>query len=353
VTVQLWSSVPPMSTTSGRTARRLEEAGWDGVVFPDSQNVAADVVVAMTLAATATTTLQIATGVTNPVTRHPVVLASAAVALQELSGGRFTLGIGRGDSALAHLAIAPAPMRVLERAVQIIRALVQGDDVAPADLAAFQIPGLEHVDTVELGHGVDSARLGWRDTGTPPPSVEVSASGPRTIAFGARHSDGVMLAVGAELDRVRWAVDTARANGAARVGVYLNVVAHDDCGIATGLARQLVAPFARFSVMDGVVRAPTDDGSRHELAALHSGYDMRGHGSATAAHAGELSEDFIRSFGVVGPPDECLRRLREIAALDIDRIIVVGPTAAAERRDAVNTSRALFNTEVLPNVKTP
>src|SRR5215510_16143536 len=45
-------------------------------------------------------TLGIATGATNHNTRHPVVLASYATTMHRLTGGRFTLGLGRGIGAL-------------------------------------------------------------------------------------------------------------------------------------------------------------------------------------------------------------------------------------------------------------
>src|ERR1019366_2751963 len=41
-------------------------------------------------------TLGIATAATNHNTRHPVVTASYATTMHRLTGGRFTLGLGRG-----------------------------------------------------------------------------------------------------------------------------------------------------------------------------------------------------------------------------------------------------------------
>ena len=58
-------------------------------------------------APTATERLRFATGVTNAFTRHPAALANVAATVQETSGGRFVLGIGRGDTALFHLGRKP------------------------------------------------------------------------------------------------------------------------------------------------------------------------------------------------------------------------------------------------------
>ena len=45
-------------------------------------------------------TLGIATAATNHNTRHPVVTASYATTMHRLTGGRFTLGLGRGIAPL-------------------------------------------------------------------------------------------------------------------------------------------------------------------------------------------------------------------------------------------------------------
>ena len=47
-----------------------------------------------------TSKAKIFTGVTNPVTRHPSVMASSYLCLEELAPGRNMLGIATGDSAL-------------------------------------------------------------------------------------------------------------------------------------------------------------------------------------------------------------------------------------------------------------
>ena len=66
-------------------ASRAERDGWDGLSFPDSQNMMPDVYVCLTLAARVTEALRLSTAVTNPVTRHPNVSACAALTLHSLT----------------------------------------------------------------------------------------------------------------------------------------------------------------------------------------------------------------------------------------------------------------------------
>src|SRR4051812_50217782 len=97
---------------AGRTAelaRRAESWGFDGLLVADSQNLNADVWIECALAAAATERLVVGPGVTNPVTRHPAVTASAAATLQVVSGGPAGPGLGRGGSAPAGVGRRPGP----------------------------------------------------------------------------------------------------------------------------------------------------------------------------------------------------------------------------------------------------
>ncbi|MGZ6969561.1 MAG: LLM class flavin-dependent oxidoreductase, partial [Acidimicrobiia bacterium] len=100
--MELWTMRIPETGTTVVQAERAERAGWDGITFTDSQNLVGDPFVGIALAAAATERLRFATGVTNAFTRHPAALANVAATVQEATGGRFVLGIGRGDTALFH-----------------------------------------------------------------------------------------------------------------------------------------------------------------------------------------------------------------------------------------------------------
>src|SRR3954470_9743355 len=118
--VELWTSGISLPRYAAKHAARVEAAGYDGLLLVDSQNLAGDTYVALTACALATSTLQLATGVTNPFTRHPAATAAAIASVNAESGGRAVLGIGRGDSALAHLGRAPAGVGYFERYVRAV-----------------------------------------------------------------------------------------------------------------------------------------------------------------------------------------------------------------------------------------
>ena len=86
--------------------------------------------------------MRLGTCVTNPATREPTVTASALATLQEISGGRMDLGIGRGDSARRVLGKPPTSMAMLEEAALVIRDLAEGRRVEyEGDLAPVRLGG--------------------------------------------------------------------------------------------------------------------------------------------------------------------------------------------------------------------
>ena len=73
----------------------------------DSQSLFRELFVSLTVAALETERVQLGPVVTNPLTRHPAVMASAIASLHELSGGRAFLGIGAGIAAAGGIPLPP------------------------------------------------------------------------------------------------------------------------------------------------------------------------------------------------------------------------------------------------------
>jgi alkanesulfonate monooxygenase SsuD/methylene tetrahydromethanopterin reductase-like flavin-dependent oxidoreductase (luciferase family) len=80
---------------------------------------------------------------------------------------------------------------------------------------------------------------------------------------------------------------------------------------------------------------------------LHDQYERDKHTLNQASHSQALDRDFIRRFAIVGPPKECVRRLREIAATGVERLVVIGPSLDANP-DVRRRAEDLLRAEVLP-----
>jgi 5,10-methylenetetrahydromethanopterin reductase len=313
-------------------AAEVEAWGLDGMLLADSQNLNADIWVELALAAAATERIGLGPGVTNPATRLTAVTASAVATLQEESGGRAVLGIGRGDSALAQIGREPVHVSVLERALAELQGFLRGEEV-------------------ELEDGSRS-RIGWiADSSRPKVPVAVAATGPHVIAAAARHAERIDFTVGAETERLRWAVETARAaaSGSPSLGAYLNVGVHPDPGVARDLVRGSTAILARFAT-EGAPEDGLSEVTRRGIAALATGYDESRHGQGDAPHARALEDEFIDRFAVVGPAEEVAERLVSLAELGLDLVIVVPGSLDADPA-AVRESNARFAEQVLPALR--
>lgn len=154
--------------------KRAEDLGFDGVGIADNVQDGHDVYMALALAAEQTSKIELYPAITNPVTRHPFVLASLANSLAELAPGRTKLAIGTGDTGVAQAGLRSATMNELRQAVQTIQQLLRGDSVG------FAAGGEGRI----------------HNPIAPPTPVAVAASGPRALELAAEIGDEVMLTVG-------------------------------------------------------------------------------------------------------------------------------------------------------------
>lgn len=357
MTREFWTLGVAAPRRAGEAAMRAETAGWDGFAVVDSQNLSGDSYVALAMAARDTEKIKIGTGVTNPLTRHPAATASAIASIQRISDGRAVLGIGRGDSSLAHIGRAPAHVDAFEKYLEILQTYLRGDDVPfdELDYGAGLAPGIA---SLGLADSPQASRIAWLRDDDPKVPVEVAATGPKVIAVAARHADRVMLAVGADAKRIAWGIEAVgREREAAgldpdgiSIGAYLNIVVHPDAAAAHRLVRGGLSTFARFSVMHGDIAGPTDEIERQVLERIHDAYDMTQHTRADSDQAGLLSPEFVERFAVVGPASVCVERLESLLDLGLDKVMVIGPTLAAARDEALEAVER-FTSEVLPKVR--
>lgn len=119
----------------------------------------------------------IATAATNHNTRHPIVTASYASTMHFLTGGRFSLGLGRGiDVMFDAFGMPRIKTAQLEDFVGLMRRLWRGETILNHDGPAGKYPMLrldpdfdEHI------------------------PITFTAFGPNSLAFAGRHCDAVVL----------------------------------------------------------------------------------------------------------------------------------------------------------------
>jgi 5,10-methylenetetrahydromethanopterin reductase len=334
--VELWMGTFPASGRAAAVAEMAEADGWDGLALTDSQNLAGDTFAALTLAAHVTSRIKLATGATNPATRHPAVVASAIATVQAESNGRAVLGIARGDSALAYLGRKPIPLSEFRRSLEQIQTYLRGEAV---DLDGY------------------SSRLEWlAREGWPKVPMSVAATGPKVIGIAARVADRITFSVGADPERLRGVIDLARQARAGTglpplsLGAYVNAVAHPDRQRARELVRGRMGVYARFSTMHSNVLDSLSAPDRAVADRLAANYDMQAHATSGARHESALDDDFVDRFGIVGPSEHVAERLRELVGLGLDHFVIVGHGRDVSPELLAESSHR-FGQEVIPLVK--
>ncbi len=355
--VEFWTSGVGMPRATVKRAVQAEREGWDGLGLVDSQNLAGDPFIELALAAAATTRIKLGTAVTNPLTRHPAAMATAIATVQAESDGRAVLGIGRGDSALAHLGLAPAPVPYFVRYLERLQGYLRGEDVA-FDVATDGAGEVKSADALNMAGAPSASRLHWlRPTQLKVP-VDVAATGPKVIAAGALHAERVTFAVGANAARLQWGIDTARAARSSAgidpsgwgIGAYVPVLAHPDRAVARRAIAGVVASYARFSVMHGSVAGPVDSATRDTLHNVHAAYDMHSHFTHGSPQSQVLTDEVIDTFAIAGPPQYCIERLQELVEVGVTKVFVMGGGFRSDPQEASAAHRRLVD-DVLPAMR--
>ncbi len=132
--------------------RTYDSLGFERIWIPDAAFSQWEVWTTATLAAMYTSTVRIGVGVMAPYHRNPAVIAHAAATLDQLSGGRVDLSLGRGSRPYIASIDADRPDEAVTEAITIINGLLSGETVS-LDGAAFTYrdvsqrvsPAQEHV----------------------------------------------------------------------------------------------------------------------------------------------------------------------------------------------------------------
>lgn len=121
--------------------------------------------------------LHLGIGIMNPYSVHPAELAMLSATLQEMSGGRFMLGLGAGSGEFLSWVGIPqkTPLTDTRAALRAIRALLAGE---------------RPLDTEGAGAGwTRDAYLRLAPTSVP---IYIGAMSPKMLAFAGAEADGVL-----------------------------------------------------------------------------------------------------------------------------------------------------------------
>ncbi|MGH3024537.1 MAG: LLM class flavin-dependent oxidoreductase [Gaiellaceae bacterium] len=268
-----------------------EQGGLAGVWVGDSPVLWRELYVLLGAAAERTERIRLGPAVTNPVSRHLAVTASALLTLQELSDGRAALGLGLGASAVRTVGAKPARLAELERAATELRALWAHGDGG-------------------LGYG----------EGQPSVPILVGASGPRMLELSGRIGDGCLVVVGLhprQLEAARARLAAGGADEGFEVVWWVPIAASEDAE----RAREDVKPYVARSLRHPLPAELTP--VEHEAAErIRASYEYGRH-LEPGAHADLVPDEIVADWAVAGTPADCRVQLAALGLRPGERLGLV------------------------------
>jgi alkanesulfonate monooxygenase SsuD/methylene tetrahydromethanopterin reductase-like flavin-dependent oxidoreductase (luciferase family) len=315
-----------------------ENLGYTRCWVTDSPIIRSNCWAVLALAAQATRTMRLGTGVAVPALRLAPVAASGIATINRLAPGRCFIGFGTGHTGLRLLGRKPMRLAPFREYVEVVRRLLRGEEVAytlDGETHPIRFQMREHR-FVDLDH---------------PIPVYVAGFGPRAQALAGEIADGLIsgLPRGGTVPEM---LDHAR-RGAARAGRTLpadfdlaaqvtlvmqepgepldspRIVAECGAAVLSGL-HYLVAEhletgkeppaYARGvwkAYLDWLDQAPPD--VRHQR--LHGSH----YSFLDPDEARFLTPELIRGSGLAGTPAELVDRVRELERQGVRALMLYPP----------------------------
>jgi 5,10-methylenetetrahydromethanopterin reductase len=305
---------------------QCEAAGFSGVGVHDHQHSGRDVFLTLALAAQRTSSLALYPVTSNPVTRHPMVLASLAQTMEEIAPGRAGLTIGPGYLAVVNIGRPKASLQTMREAVLAIRKLLRGERVT-----------------------FNGAETRLRNISARPTPVYITASGPRMMELAGEVADGAFILVGLHplavaAARRRLEAGARRANrdlGGFKT-VFITPVTVDEDGEAARRWPQLW-----FRPGQPYLKYPS---AANLLWLRECGINLPE--DVIPEQIGDKqAREICDAFGLFGTAEECLHRLRRAATESGIEHVFLFPTHTQE--GGYEMPRAVveaFRTVILPGL---
>lgn len=268
------------SVELARLAAEAERRGFAAVFLAEGRS---DVLAMCSPVAAATSTVTVGTAIANAYLRPPVLTAMTAATLDDVSGGRFVLGLGTANAAYNHGVLGlpeHRPLRMMEEYVGLIRATLAGQPYAG-----------------ELFRAGDALVLDRPPVRADLP-IHLAALRPAMLELAGRIADGVILnlmspnQVAAAVTTVRAAAaEAGRDPSAVTISCVVQTCICDDAAAADAAARGVIERYSR-------------------------------HPSAAKLFAEHDPDEAAKAVVISGSAGECRARLDEFAATGIDLPVV-------------------------------
>ncbi|HEY7544378.1 MAG TPA: LLM class flavin-dependent oxidoreductase [Blastocatellia bacterium] len=296
--------------------RAADACGYDSFWMPEAWE--REAFSTLTELAARTERVHLATGIINVFSRSPALIAMGAATIDEISGGRFRLGLGTSGARVVedfHGARFDKPLTRLKETIQIIRLLLRG----------------EHVDFEGECFRLSRFKIGLKPLRADIP-IYIAALAPKSLRLIGEMADGWLpthwprARINEGISKIeRGAASVTRA---ARIEIapFVNVIVSDDVKRARDRARLPLAYYAG-GMGEYYHRSLSRLGFSAEATRVRELWQSGRRKSAIQA----VTDEMVDSTAICGSIEECRSRLDEMklkgATLPIVPIPDEGTTA--------------------------
>ncbi len=283
--------------------------------------------------------VQLAVGVTEPIRRHPVLIAQAFLTVSHLTKRPPILGIGAGEREN----IEPygldftTPVGVLEEALQVIRLCFDSRGTWSYEGRHYRL---------------DDALMDLQPAPGRTPEVWIAAHGPRMLGLTGRYGDGWYPTLpmppaeyGSRLETIQTAARVAGRDPAAIVPAmqmfFITAPTEDE---ARALLETKAVRFAALLASDEMWKRhglthPLGDGFRGMVD-----FVPQRHGRAELdAMIDAVPVDLLAEDAVWGTPDQVVAKIRAYGDAGLRHVVLAPLSALVSKRTALSTMRGLVH----------
>lgn len=312
-----------------------ENAGYTDVWT--SEVAAADGFTPLAAAAVTTESIRLGVSIVPIFTRPAALLGMTAASMQNLSGGRFWLGLGASTPTIVERWMGLTHDRAVARTRELVEAL-------------HLVSTAERVDYEGETMAIKGFTLDLPPTEIP---ILLGAMGPRMLDLAGELADGVTTTfiqpagIPRLLESFWPAVDrSGRAREDMEVTCRLWVSVDDDRAEVLQMLRNFIAPYAAVPVYNRLLAL---QGFPDEAGAIADAWRQK---DRVALHQA-VTDELIVSLNPVGDIDTCIRHLDELRSQGVTTPVIVPLSTETEPRRRQEVLRSVIEAIAQADIQRP
>lgn len=302
----------------------------------------------MMAVAASTHSIHMGPGVSSIFGRHPAVMAMEAANIDEVSKGRFFLGLGGTPFEPIEDYKSLRPLRAFREYIEIFNDLI-ARKIVSYEGEIFRMVKAEHFSPTHTSLNFEPYRKRI--------PIYIGTSGPMTLEFAGRYTDGVILTNLSNPDYIRWVVEhvyrgvekAGREKSDVKICAFITMSISHDREAARQATREILAIYYH-NVGEVAVSNVGSPGDSLELLGVTKEHYWELDKALNSGGVEEamtlIGNEEIDRSAVAGTPSECVDQLVRFIEAGLN-VPIAFHTMGPDKREAIR----LMGEEVIPELR--